>query len=304
MASSKLDFLDESHLTPREDYSDQKFDRPWTTKDFDFGRPLGKGKFGSVYLAREKRSCHQAIVAIKILFKSQLQKAGVEHQFRRELEIQSHLKHPNILRMYGWFHDESRIYIILEFACNGELYKKLKKSTKLDEKTTATYMYQISDALMYLHSKQVIHRDIKPENLLLGAFGELKIADFGWSVHAPSLRRQTLCGTLDYLPPEMVENKQHDEKVDHWCIGVLCYELLVGHPPFESQTNQDTYKKIVATVCKFPDHVSLGARQLILQLLQKNPALRLPLNKVRVHSWIMENAERNEEYIKYWKEFN
>ena len=79
-------------------------------------------------------------------------------------------------------------------------------------------MYQISDALMYLHSKQVIHRDIKPENVLLGAFGELKIADFGWSVHAPSLRRQTLCGTLDYLPPEMVENKRHDEKVGEYSL--------------------------------------------------------------------------------------
>jgi serine/threonine protein kinase len=81
-------------------------------------------------------------------------------------------------------------------------------------------MYQISDALMYLHSKQVIHRDIKPENLLIGAFGELKIADFGWSVHAPSLKRQTLCGTLDYLPPEMVENKRHDEKVGK-CTNLL-----------------------------------------------------------------------------------
>ncbi|CAF0814357.1 unnamed protein product [Brachionus calyciflorus] len=288
----------------KENYDDEKFDRPWNTKDFDFGRPLGKGKFGSVYLAREKRSVHKAIVAIKILFKSQLQKAGVEHQFRRELEIQSHLKHPNILRMYGWFHDDSRIYIILEFACYGELYKRLKKVGRFDERTAATYMYQISDALMYLHSKQVIHRDIKPENLLLGAFGELKIADFGWSVHAPSLRRQTLCGTLDYLPPEMVENKRHDEKVDHWCIGVLCYELLVGRPPFESQSSQDTYKKIVSCYIKFPEYVSPGARDLIYRLLQKNPSERLALKDVRKHYWIVEHAEKNEEYMRYWKEVN
>lgn len=288
----------------KEDYNDEKFLVPWSTKDFDFGRPLGKGKFGSVYLAREKRSKHQAICAIKILFKSQLQKAGVEHQFRRELEIQSHLKHPNILRMYGWFHDENRIYIILEYACYGELYKKLKKAGRFDERTASTYMYQISDALIYLHNKAVIHRDIKPENLLLGAFNEIKIADFGWSVHAPSLRRQTLCGTLDYLPPEMVQNKRHDEKVDHWCIGVLCYELLVGRPPFESETSQETYKKIVAGVCRFPDYVKEDARDLINQLLQIKPTDRIQLKEVRKHPWIVKNADKNEEYMKYWKELN
>lgn len=301
---SAIAFHTDDNQVVAENYDDTKFDKPWTTKDFDFGRPLGKGKFGSVYLAREKRSHHKAIVAIKILFKSQLQKAGVEHQFRRELEIQSHLKHPNILRMYGWFHDDSRIYIILEYACFGELYKKLRKAGRLDDRTTATYMYQIADALTYLHAKQVIHRDIKPENLLLGAFGEIKLADFGWSVHAPSLRRQTMCGTLDYLPPEMVENKKHDERVDHWCIGVLCYELLVGKPPFESQTSQETYKKIVSCYCKFPDHVCQEARDLIVQLLQKNPAERISLKDVRTHPWVVKYAEKNEEYMRYWKEKN
>jgi serine/threonine protein kinase len=83
------------------------------------------------------------------------------------------------------------------------------------------YINQLADALSYCHSKKVIHRDIKPENLLLGIFGELKIADFGWSVHAPSSRRTTICGTLDYLPPEMIEDKPHDEKVDLWSLGMI-----------------------------------------------------------------------------------
>merc|ERR1719498_1123993 len=95
--------------------------RRWTLKDFEIGRPLGRGKFGDVYLARERKS--KFILAIKAIKKSQLLKAGVEHQLRREIEIQSHLRHRNILRMYGYFWDEKRIYIILEFAPGGELYK-------------------------------------------------------------------------------------------------------------------------------------------------------------------------------------
>nr|XP_014340825.1 PREDICTED: aurora kinase A isoform X2 [Latimeria chalumnae] len=158
--------------------------KSWSLEDFEIGRPLGKGKFGNVYLARERQS--KFILALKVLFKSQLEKAGVEHQLRREVEIQSHLRHPNILRLYGYFHDSSRVYLILEYAPRGELYRELQKCTKFDDQRSATYITELSDALLYCHSKKVIHRDIKPENLLLGSNGELKIADFGWSVHAPS----------------------------------------------------------------------------------------------------------------------
>ena len=97
----------------------------------------------------------------------------------------------------------------------------------------------MADALGYLHAKHVMHRDIKPENILIGINGELKIGDFGWSVHAPSNRRNTLCGTLDYLPPEMVENREHTDKVDLWALGVLTYEFLVGAPPFEDLSGHE-----------------------------------------------------------------
>lgn len=117
---------------------------------------MGKGKFGNVYLAREKRS--KFIVALKVLFKSQLQKAHVEHQLRREIEIQSHLRHPHVLRMFGYFYDETRVYLILEFAPRGEMYKALQKQPKgqFDENRTAKYIYQLADALKYCHSKKVL----------------------------------------------------------------------------------------------------------------------------------------------------
>uniref|UniRef100_H2ZV04 non-specific serine/threonine protein kinase n=1 Tax=Latimeria chalumnae TaxID=7897 RepID=H2ZV04_LATCH len=264
--------------------------RKFTINDFDIGRPLGKGKFGNVYLARDRET--KFIVALKVLFKSQLEKEGVEHQLRREIEIQSHLKHPNILRLYNYFHDRKRIYLILEFAPRGELYKELQKRGRFDDQRSATYMEELADALMYCHSKQVIHRDIKPENLLMGFRGELKIADFGWSVHAPSLRRRTMCGTLDYLPPEMIEGKTHDEKVDIWCIGVLCYEFLVGNPPFESSSHTDTYRRITKVDLQFPPYVCEGARDLISKLLRHNPSQRLAIKHVMEHPWVKANSRR------------
>jgi aurora kinase A len=260
----------------------------WKLEDFDIGRPLGKGKFGNVYLAREKGSKY--IVALKVLFKSQLQKAQVEHQLRREIEIQSHLRHTNILRLFGYFYDESRVYLILEFAPRGELYKSMQKMPKsrFDEARSSKYIRQMADALRYCHSKKVIHRDIKPENLLLDMKGDLKIADFGWSVHAPTSRRATMCGTLDYLPPEMIEGDMHDEKVDLWSLGVLTYEFLVGKPPFEAETNNETYRKITRVEIQYPAHVSEGARDLVNSLLKKNPEHRMPLDKVLEHPWIQQ----------------
>lgn len=109
--------------------------RKWALDDFQIGRPLGKGKFGNVYLARETKSKY--IVALKVLFKSQLISNSVQHQLRREIEIQSHLRHPNILRLFGYFHDQSKIYLILEYAPKGELYKQLQKKTRFDNETSA-----------------------------------------------------------------------------------------------------------------------------------------------------------------------
>ena len=199
------------------------------------GRPLGKGKFGRVYMVRTKNPNY--ILALKTLYKSEIVQSKVEKQIRREIEIQQNLRHPNVLRLYGYFHDEKRIFLMLEFAGKGELYKQLSKHGCFTEKRSSRYIYQMADALIYLHGKHVIHRDIKPENLLLGINGELKIGDFGWSVHAPGNRRMTLCGTLDYLPPEMVEGKEHNEKVDYWALGVLTYEFLIGNPPFEDRSS-------------------------------------------------------------------
>nr|KYP70141.1 Serine/threonine-protein kinase Aurora-1 [Cajanus cajan] len=254
----------QQHKASSEDSGSDMDQRRWTLNDFDIGKPLGRGKFGHVYLAREKTSNH--IVALKVLFKSQLQQSQVVHQLRREVEIQSHLRHPHILRLYGYFYDQKRVYLILEYAPKGELYKELQRCKYFSERRAATYVASLARALIYCHGKHVIHRDIKPENLLIGAQGELKIADFGWSVHTFN-RRRTMCGTLDYLPPEMVESVEHDASVDIWSLGVLCYEFLYGVPPFEAKEHSDTYRRIVQVDLKFPPKpiVSSAAKDLISQ---------------------------------------
>ncbi|KAJ6458124.1 other/AUR protein kinase [Mycena vitilis] len=259
----------------------------WSLHSFDIGRPLGKGKFGRVYMVRTK-SAPKYILALKTLYKSELVQNKVEKQTRREIEIQQNLRHPNILRLYGFFHDEKRIFLMLEFAGQGELYRQLSKHGNFSERRSARYIDQMADALIYLHGKHVIHRDIKPENLLLGINGELKIGDFGWSVHAPGLRRMTLCGTLDYLPPEMVEGKEHNEKVDYWALGVLTYEFMIGAPPFEDRGSvNNTYRRIAKVDLKFPATISADAKDLISKLLQHDPQKRLPLTEVLCHPWIV-----------------
>ncbi|XP_075752107.1 aurora kinase A-B isoform X1 [Rhipicephalus microplus] len=263
--------------------------KKWCLQDFEIGRPLGKGKFGNVYLAREKTTKY--VVALKVMFKSQLQKNGVEHQLRREIEIQSHLRHPNILCLFNWFHDETRVYLILEYAPQGELYRQLTSARRFTDKRAATYIYQLCNALKVCHAQKVIHRDIKPENLLVGINGEIKIADFGWSVHAPSSRRATMCGTLDYLPPEMIEGATYNEKVDHWALGILIYEFLVGKPPFESPTTQETYRRIRECRVQCPPYVSAEARDLIGKLLRRRPSERISLDEVKGHPWVVNNAD-------------
>ncbi|KAI9043137.1 aurora family serine/threonine-protein kinase [Aspergillus affinis] len=266
---------------------------------FEVGRPLGKGKFGRVYLARERETGF--ICALKVLHKNEIQQHRVEKQVAREIEIQSNLRHPNILQLYGHFHDRKRIILILEYAGKGELYKHLQKANRFPEWKAAQYIAQMATALRYLHHKHVIHRDIKPENILVGLHGELKMSDFGWSVHAPSGRRLTQCGTLDYLPPEMVDPKRqekpYDEKVDLWSLGILLYEFLVGNAPFED-TPAMTQRRIAKGDMTVPSFVSSEARDLIKKLLVVDSEQRISLKEIREHPWILKHCASGAKQVK------
>ncbi|TKR95492.1 hypothetical protein L596_009657 [Steinernema carpocapsae] len=268
----------------------EKTARVWALKDFDVGRSLGRGKFGSVFLARERES--KFVVALKVLFKNQLEKHNLETQLRREIEIQYHLRHPNILRLFGYFHDSTRVYIVLEYAGRGCVYDLLKKEKKFESPRAASYVKQLADALHYCHQKRVIHRDIKPENLLVTMDDKIKLADFGWSVHSPSSRRSTVCGTLDYICPEMLENRVHNYAADNWSIGVLLYEFLHGEPPFMMEGQMDTIERIRKAAYEFPPDMPKGACDVVAKLLRLEGSERLPLPDVIAHPWIVEESSK------------
>ncbi|EAR92311.2 Serine/Threonine kinase domain protein (macronuclear) [Tetrahymena thermophila SB210] len=257
----------------------------WCKDDFELGPCLGKGKFSEVYLAREKLSGF--IIALKIMQKNFLKEYGLEDQLRREILLQNGSDHPNILAIYGFFHDQNHIYLILEYAEQGDLYTLTRSFKRIPENLAAKYIKQTISALIFLHKNNVIHRDLKPENILLSK-GDVKLGDFGLAIennNAIKEKRQTFCGTLDYISPEMFNRKGHDFRVDIWSIGVLCYELCSGQPPFESETYDETMRRVCSGSLKFPSYFSGELKELLSKILQKNPDLRPNFEQILQSEW-------------------
>lgn len=165
--------------------------------------------------------------------------------------------------------------MILDYACGGELFTWLRKNKRFSEKTAKFFACEILLAIEYMHSKNVIFRDLKPENVLIDETGHVKLADFGFAKTVKD-KTWTMCGTPEYLAPEVILGTGHDKAVDYWAFGVLLYEMLAGYPPFYGRESQmEIYTKIVSGKYAFPSFISKTAKDLIKKLLAKNKMKRL-----------------------------
>uniref|UniRef100_A0A1Y1KZX8 Serine/threonine-protein kinase PLK4 n=1 Tax=Photinus pyralis TaxID=7054 RepID=A0A1Y1KZX8_PHOPY len=256
-------------------------------EDYEVHNMLGKGGFATVYHATCLKSGVE--VAIKMIDKKLMQSTGMVHRVRQEVTIHSRLKHPSILELFTFFEDVNFVYLILELCHNGELQQYLKKNNEvLSEPEASHIMKQIIEGIQYLHSHNILHRDISLSNLLFTKNMQIKIADFGLATQLsrPDEKHLTLCGTPNFISPEVASRTQHGLEADVWGLGCLLYTLLVGTPPFEDHAIRSTLNRVVTANYRLPNFLSAEVKDLINSLLQKNPKDRIKLDMILEHPFI------------------
>ncbi|KAK0161583.1 hypothetical protein PV327_010039 [Microctonus hyperodae] len=249
-------------------------------KSYIKGRFFGKGGFAKCYEIRESKS--QNIYAGKIVPRSMMTKSSQREKMTQEIAIHKTLKHKNVVGFYGFFDDCYNIYIILELCRKRSMMELHKRRKALTECETRYFMKQILDGVHYLHKNQIIHRDLKLGNLFLDDELTVKIGDFGLATRLAhdGERKKTLCGTPNYIAPEILTKVGHSYEVDVWSIGCIMYTLLVGKPPFETSTLRETYARIKSVNYKTPTHISGPAITMISNTLQGTPSKRPSVSKL------------------------
>ncbi|KAJ8117286.1 hypothetical protein OPT61_g1498 [Boeremia exigua] len=229
---------------------------------YETGPQLGKGGFAICHRAKLLGHEHlgSSTVALKIV-KSKMEPPKLAQKFVTELQIHSKLSHPNIVEFYRAFSFHSSTYVVLELCENGSLADAIKKRKYFTMPEIRRFMIQTCGAIKYLHQRNIVHRDLKTGNLFLDKDMNVKVGDFGLAALLLSqndygaIRRTTMCGTPNYLAPEVLEKtgKGHDEKVDLWAIGIMMYTLAVGRAPFHAAKREDIYRKLKAREYSWPD---------------------------------------------------
>lgn len=236
---------------------------------------LGKGSYGKVSLVKHNKD--GKVYAMKMLRKEHIVKRNQVDHTKTERNVLEAVNHPFIVTLHYAFQTPKKLYMVLEYCAGGELFFHLSRAGRFSEGRCRFYAAEICLAIEYLHSLDIIYRDLKPENLLLDAEGHAKITDFGLSKEGiqDNISATTLCGTPEYLAPEILAKAGHGKAVDWYSFGALIYEMLTGLPPFYTRDREKLFDRIKRGELSYPSYITPDAKDLLQRLISRNPDKRL-----------------------------
>ena len=265
----------------------KKFKQPKVKlEDFNFIRLIGVGSYGKVYVA-SKNLNQNKLYAIKILDKDKINNNIQKQSINTERVLLAKLNHPFIMKLNYAFQTKKSLYFVTKFMHGGELNYHIynEKKNYFSEEKTKFYAAEIILGLNYLHSNNCIYRDLKPENVLIDKDGHIKLTDFGLSKLCKGFpcKTKSLCGTPEYLAPEILFEKDYGIEVDWWSLGVIIYEMLSGYLPFKILPDEKITKNVYKNKIKIFNHFSLAAKDLVIKLLEFNPNKRIGYHQIINH---------------------
>lgn len=244
--------------------------------DFELLKVIGMGAFGKVLMVRSRRNDN--IYAMKCIGKKMLYKRNHVSYMKAERDIMARVEHPFIVSLKCAFQTESKLFLVMEYLPGGELFYHLSKKGLMLEADAVFYTAEMVLALEHLHSMGIVHRDLKPENLLLRADGHICLTDFGLAKELDTDEEEglkTICGTNEYLAPEMILRRGYGKAVDWWSLGALAYEMMTGYPPFRGKDTKELNRRILNDKVSMPKWLSSSAHTLMRGLLERDSARRL-----------------------------
>lgn len=262
--------------------------------DFEILRVVGQGAFGKVFQVCKKGKNGvngDGIFAMKVMRKDPIIKKNHVDYMKAERDILTKVVHPFIVQLRYSFQTKSKLYLILDFINGGHLFFHLYRQGMFSEDQARVYTAEIVSAVSHLHKSGIVHRDLKPENILMDADGHVMITDFGMAKEIDeSSRSNSMCGTTEYMAPEILLSKGHNKDADWWSVGILLYEMLTGQPPFTHANRKKLQQRIIQEKVKLPPYLTSEAHSLLKGFLQKDPSRRLGsgpngADEIKTHKW-------------------